>query len=166
VTAPATARRFKVGIDVGGYLVDRDEEGELTGAQRVEDLAVVVTGPDVTAVGDDPQIREVVAGIAHRAERAADADRRKTCVEQRSHDTQRDEIAKAVGAVGVARLDESRSRPVAELRDRAVGNSGRLGRGETHRSGLRDRRGGSARATGARGHRTCLADPPVPAGHR
>ena len=56
----------------------------------------------MAAVGDEPQARKVVAGIAHRGERAPDAGRGQTGVEHRSHDPQRDEIAKSVAAVGVA----------------------------------------------------------------
>ena len=55
--------RADVGIDVGGDLVDRDEQRELTGPQRVEDLAVVVARPHVTAVGDEAQARQVVARV-------------------------------------------------------------------------------------------------------
>ena len=68
---PLDAERAYVGVDVGRDLVDRDEQRELTGAQRVEDLAVVVARPHVAAVGDEPQAREVVARVADRVERDA-----------------------------------------------------------------------------------------------
>src|SRR6185437_3363081 len=38
-----------VGVDAGRDLIDGHEQGELAGAQRVEDLTVVVAGPDVSA---------------------------------------------------------------------------------------------------------------------
>ena len=41
-----------VGVDLGGHLVDRDEQRELARAQRIEDLTVVVARPHVAAVGD------------------------------------------------------------------------------------------------------------------
>ena len=63
--------RAHVGVDVGRDLVDRDEQRELTGVQRVEDLPVVVARPHAAAVGDDAQAREVVARLAHPARRAA-----------------------------------------------------------------------------------------------
>ena len=66
---PLEAERAHVGVDVGRDLIDRDEQRELAGTQRVEDLAVVVARPHVAAVGDEPQARQVVA--ARRAPRRA-----------------------------------------------------------------------------------------------
>ena len=53
--------RAHLGLDLGRELVDRDEQRELTRAQRVEDLAVVAAGPHGAAVGDEAQAGEVVA---------------------------------------------------------------------------------------------------------
>ncbi len=49
--------RTHLGVDVGDDAIDRHEQRELAGAERVEDLPVVVTRPHRPAVGDDSQAR-------------------------------------------------------------------------------------------------------------
>ena len=164
---PLEAERAHVGIDVGRDLIDRDEQRELTGPQRVEDLAVVVARPDVAAVGDQPQAREVVTGVAHRGERDTDARRRQARVEHRAHDPQRDEIAKSVTRRRRRRLrrdpERDQCRSCATVQSESAS---RLRGGETHRPRFRNRRGGSGRATAGRDRRTCPADHPGRGGRR
>ena len=136
--------------------VDGDEQRELAGVQRVEDLAVVVARPHAAAVGDDAQAREVVARLAHPAHRRVHAGRRQPGVEERPHDAQRDEIAKRVPAAVGGRRYEPAPRPVAKLRDRATGEPRRLRGGVAH-AGLSCRRGGSDRATRDPARRRCRA---------
>ena len=48
-----------VRLDIGGHLIHRDKQRELARAERVEDLAVVVTDPDGRTVGDQPKSGKV-----------------------------------------------------------------------------------------------------------
>ena len=49
-----------VGLHVGSEAVDRDEQRELPMTERVEDLAVVATGPHVIAVGHEAELGELL----------------------------------------------------------------------------------------------------------
>ena len=101
-----------VGVDIGRNLIDGDEQRELTGPQRVENLTVVMTGPDIATVGDEAQAREVVTSVANRSEGDAHPSGGKPGVEQRPNDTQRDEVAEGVPRRTLDR-DEARAGPVA-----------------------------------------------------
>src|SRR5205823_124320 len=132
--------RAHLGADLRRETIDRDEQCELTGVQRVEDLPVVAARPDVATVGDEPQVDQVVARLAQPPHGCVHARRRQPGVEKRPYDPQRHEIAKRVlgrtaGFAG-SRLHETASRPVAELRDRASRESRRLRGGVAH-AGLR-----------------------------
>ena len=126
-----------VGLDGGGDPIHRDEERELAVAERVEDLSVVATGPDVLPVGDDAQTRDVLTDAQERGDGPPDARERESGVEQRPHHPEDDEIAKrvrvrAVGGGG----DQPAPLPVLELRARAARQPRRLRGSEAHR-GLR-----------------------------
>src|SRR4029079_16854229 len=94
-------------------------------------LAVVPARPHVAAVGDEPQVGQLVARLADPAHRGADADRRQSRVEKRTHDAQRDQVAKRVLARGFRGRKEAAARPVAQLRNRAARESRRLRGGVT-----------------------------------
>ncbi len=49
-----------LGLGLGRELVDGHEQRELPVTQGVEDLPVVAAGPDLLAVGDDPERGDVV----------------------------------------------------------------------------------------------------------
>ena len=165
--ARSRRERAHVGVDVGRDLIDRDEQRELAGAQRVEDLAVVVAGPHVAAVGDEPQARQIVPGVADRSER--DADPCSTAAPRRAATARR-----------AARRDrESRSRrrprrastspltrPVPELRDGAAGEPRRLRGGEAHRRGSGIVAAEAVAPLRGRGRRTCRAARPARAVRR
>ena len=53
-TGPSGVECSNVGVDIRREPVDGDEQGQLACVQRVEDLAVIVTGPDAAAVGNNP----------------------------------------------------------------------------------------------------------------
>src|ERR1039457_225725 len=126
-----------VGVDVGGDPVDRDEEGQLPVAERVEDLPVVAASPHVLAVGHDAQLGDVLTGFEQRADSSADADEGQPRVEEGSHHAQGDEVPKGIRAVGFGRVrdDQAAALPVLELGWGTAGQAGGLRGGEAHGAG-------------------------------
>ena len=92
----SAVERPHLGLDVLRQPVDGDEQRELAGAERVEDLAVVAARPDARSVGHEPQAREVVTRRDQRLARHADPGRRQPRVEERAHEPQRDEVTEVV----------------------------------------------------------------------
>jgi hypothetical protein len=63
------AERNDGGIEFVGNPIDADKQCELSLAQRVEDLAVVVTCPHLAPVGHDAQASEIEPGVAYCSHR-------------------------------------------------------------------------------------------------
>jgi len=57
-----------VRLDICGHLIHSDKQRKLAGAERVEDLAVVVTDPDRRTVGDQPQSGKVGTFFTQRTQ--------------------------------------------------------------------------------------------------
>jgi hypothetical protein len=74
-------------FDVRDDSIDRDEERELTVAQRVEHLTVVSACPDVLAVRHQRQGGDVLTRFHQVPERTADAGQAQARIEQRRDDT-------------------------------------------------------------------------------
>ena len=87
-------------VEVGGDLVDCEEEGHLTLAQGVQDLAVILRHPeDALAVGDQLDLRQVLfhAGLLPQVlVRSPDPLQRHPAIEQRPHDLEGHEVTERV----------------------------------------------------------------------
>ncbi len=69
-------------LHVDDEAIDRDEQGELTVAQCIENLAVITACPDRVAVGHQAQPGDVFAGFDEEAQRTPDAGKRQSGVEE------------------------------------------------------------------------------------
>ena len=142
------------GLDLHREAIDGDEEAELARAQRVEDLAVIATRPYGRPVRDEPQPREIISGVGEVPDGSANPRDREARVEQRTDHPQRHEVTEPVATLLGRGGDEAVLRPVADLGDRAAGQTGCLRRSEAHRF-RRRRRDGTARATGCPHRKGC-----------